>query len=535
MTESPRAVFLCHASRDAEAADRIRAALEEEGVSCWIAPRDIPPGSTWAGAILQGIRSSELMLILVTEASNASVQVVREVERALHHGRPLLPVRLSPVLPADDLEYFLSAAQWFDAFPGSLAAHAPRLAAAVRTALAGRGAPEAARSEGTSSAWTSAPPSPPPDATGTRARPDLSATSLPSGRFHPRPDTLVFGFLVLLALGVLVWALTMGRTPVTAAKESAASPPSVPAPAAPPKADLPVAVPPAPPSSPADSASPEPSAPATPIVVTNGLGMRLRFVAPQTFRMGSEGASDERNDERAHDVTLRRGCYLGTTEVTVGQFKAFAADATYQTVAERGGGGDYSVGGASYERDAGLTWRTPGFVQTDEHPVVFIAYQDALAFCAWLSRRERATYRLPTEAEWEVACRAGSTADYPWGDDPEGGAGRANVCAPEAGKADRFLFDDSFPQTAPVASFRPNAWGFYDTIGNVMEWCLDWHEPYGADAQVDPTGPASGITRVLRGGAWFSTPRRSRSAHRFRSPEDRRTAGTGFRVALDPP
>ena len=163
-----------------------------------------------------------------------------------------------------------------------------------------------------------------------------------------------------------------------------------------------------------------------------------------------------------------------------------------------------------------------GFEQTDEHPVVNVSWNDAVAFCKWLNRKEGKTYRLPTEAEWEYACRAGTTTRYYSGDDPETLAKVGNV-ADAALKAKfpdwqyTIKANDGYVFTAPVGKFTPNAFGLYDMHGNAWQWCTDWYgaEYYARSPIDDPTGPDSGAVHVLRGGSWFVRPFFSRSATRY--------------------
>ncbi len=174
-----------------------------------------------------------------------------------------------------------------------------------------------------------------------------------------------------------------------------------------------------------------------------------------------------------------------------------------------------------FEQDAKYTWRNPGFAQTDEHPVVNVSWNDAVAFCEWLSKQEGKRYRLPTEAEWEYACRAGSTTRFSNGDDPERPGDVGNV-ADGTAKAKYPKWNgtitarDGYVYTAPVGTFRPNGFGLYDMHGNVWEWCSDWYDQsYYANSPVeDPQGPATGSDRVVRGGGWFGSPVTCRSAIR---------------------
>ena len=189
----------------------------------------------------------------------------------------------------------------------------------------------------------------------------------------------------------------------------------------------------------------------------------------------------------------------------------------------------------------GASWRKPRFAQTDRHPVVCLSQNDARVFCQWLSRKEGKSYRLPTEAEWEYACRAGSTTKYSFGE-------RADELHRYANFADRSVAsqrisgqaapdetqDDGYAFTAPVGSLEPNAWGLYDMHGNAFEWVADWDAgQYPAGRATDPLGPASGRSILLRGGAWNWAPASCRSAMRGRGGPAMPFDATGFRVALD--
>ncbi|MGD0139450.1 MAG: SUMF1/EgtB/PvdO family nonheme iron enzyme [Tepidisphaeraceae bacterium] len=171
--------------------------------------------------------------------------------------------------------------------------------------------------------------------------------------------------------------------------------------------------------------------------------------------------------------------------------------------------------------------------------MVQVSWNDAEAFCAWLSKRSGKTVLLPTEAQWEYACRAGTTTAYPWGDNPDDGKGWANCADRSLRKKlpnlrqEFFSWDDAFVFTSPVGSFRANAFGLYDMIGNAYQWCEDRYGDYGRGAATDPTGADAGSFRVLRGGDWASPPSSSRSADRNKDyPVSRFYDMYGFRVAV---
>ena len=157
---------------------------------------------------------------------------------------------------------------------------------------------------------------------------------------------------------------------------------------------------------------------------------------------------------------------------------------------------------------------------TSQLPVEQVSWNEAVAFCGKLSEQEGVEYRLPTEAEWEYACRAGTTTAYSFGNDASG--------------LGEYAWHDgnSGNTTHPVGGLKPNAWGLYDMHGNVYEWCQDWHAPYGNEKVVsDPTGPESGTRRVLRGGAFTFLPKNVRAANRYFTQPGYRPTNAGFRLA----
>jgi formylglycine-generating enzyme required for sulfatase activity len=275
--------------------------------------------------------------------------------------------------------------------------------------------------------------------------------------------------------------------------------------------------------------------------VANSLGMKLKLIKPGKFLMGSPKDEEGRrsNEGPQHEVEITKPFYMGECPVTKGQFAAFVKDAGYKTEegeADGKGGWGYNFAAHRYEQKPEYTWRHPGFPQTDEHPVVQVSWNDARAFCAWLSKKEGRTYDLPTEAEWEYACRAGTTTRYWCGDADASVQGNAN-CADASLKerlgADVVWFyanwNDGYPYTSPVGAFKANPWGLYDMGGNVSQWCADWYGPYPGGAIKDPTGPENGVYHVLHGGSWGNCLARSAVRGGGGSGGD-----IGFRVVLRP-
>lgn len=237
--------------------------------------------------------------------------------------------------------------------------------------------------------------------------------------------------------------------------------------------------------------------------IVNSLAMRLKLIPVGEFYMGSsEDDSKAQADEKPrHKVAITRPFYLSAHEVTRSQFAKFVTDSGYR---------------------AGERWRNPSFTQSDDHPVVEVSWNDATAFLNWLSKKEGTQYRLPTEAEWEYACRAGTTTKWSNGDDVVGLPKLANV--------------DTDQGTMSVGSFQPNAFGLFDMHGNVWEWCQDWYSKnyYNESPHENPSGPPSGSQRVLRGGGWINPASLSRCASRSRNSLDNRNFVSGFRIARNP-
>ncbi|MEQ8791499.1 MAG: SUMF1/EgtB/PvdO family nonheme iron enzyme [Pirellulaceae bacterium] len=290
--------------------------------------------------------------------------------------------------------------------------------------------------------------------------------------------------------------------------------------------------------------------------LTNSLGMKLNLIPAGEFRMGSEespsatarafgGKAEYFTDEHPrHNVRITRPFYLGAYEVTRGEFRQFMESSGYVVDSERDGQGAYGFNATTqkFEKHSSrYSWLTPGFQQSDRHPVVNVSWRDAVAFCEWLSEKEGRTYRLPTEAEWEYACRAGAGTRFQSGNDVEGLALVGNVADASArqrisGVNWAIRARDGYVFTAPVGSFRPNGFGVYDMHGNVWEWCLDRYgeDYYSTSPLENPSGPEESESRVIRGGGYYFKPANSRSAFRAGySPSSRNNSG-GFRVVMKP-
>jgi formylglycine-generating enzyme required for sulfatase activity len=254
--------------------------------------------------------------------------------------------------------------------------------------------------------------------------------------------------------------------------------------------------------------------------ITNSIGMKLVLIPAGKFVMGSPAGEAERDaNEVQHEVAITRPFYLGAYPVTQGQFQKV-------------------MGG------------NPSFFQprnggSPDHPVEQVRWVGAHEFCRRLSelpeeKKAGRVYRLPSEAEWEYACRAGTTTPFNLGDALSSKQANFNGNFPYGG-AERGPF---LQRTAKVGSYPPNAWGLYDMHGNVYEWCQDWYDPdyYKKSPAENPKGPEKGVVPtgfrhesfvVVRGGCWLDEARACRSARRFRLQQSEPYRWTGFRVACD--
>lgn len=294
------------------------------------------------------------------------------------------------------------------------------------------------------------------------------------------------------------------------------------------------------------------------------LGMTFVRVPAGSFVMGNNqtatemkssglplpDGADVSNEGPAHQVFVSSFGML-TTEVTRGQFAAFVKATGYMSQAEQDGSGGYGYDHKSQtaRQQPQYSWRKTGYPQSDNHPVVNVSWNDANAFCNWLTqqaadRAEGWHYQLPTEAQWEYAARAGTRTRYVSGDDPlslhefgnvQDASFEMEFTTIDFEKNPGFGFIDNHVFTAVCGSYRPNAFGLYDMHGNVWEWCRDRYDShyYQHSPMNDPTGPTEGQSRVLRGGSWNDAPFFVRSAYRVSRPDDGRCNLAGFRVVLE--
>ena len=258
-------------------------------------------------------------------------------------------------------------------------------------------------------------------------------------------------------------------------------------------------------------------------------------VAPAgSFTMGSPSFEKDRYEYEGpqHEVTIPRPFAVGIYEVTRGEFARFVSETGYDA-----GEKCWTYKDEEWAERLYLSWRDPGFRQTDRDPVVCVNWKDTMAYVDWLSRATGHDYRLLSEAEWEYVARAGAGTRYWYGND--NGASQLCRYGNGAGRETGFSWQndacgDGYGRTAPVGSFRVNSFGLHDMHGNVWEWVEDcWHENYvGAptDGRAWTSGDDCG-RRVVRGGSWDGDPKFLRAASRYWDDVDFRFDDNGFRVA----
>ncbi len=289
--------------------------------------------------------------------------------------------------------------------------------------------------------------------------------------------------------------------------------------------------------------------------------MKFAWIPPGTFLMGSPNDEVGRiiDKEIQHKVTITKGFYLGVYPVTRLQYATFVEETGYKTQAEQEGGvrvfdvqrvaldfqqwvKDVQTWRLDKNRKPDpprtphlktklnpINWRRPGFRQTNEDPVVCVNWNDCVAFARWITKKETKPFRLPTESEWEYACRAGTTTPFLTGETISVDQANYDGSAKPYGNGKNGVCRS---KTTPVGTFPPNAWGLHDMHGNVWESCQDWFGVYPQGDLADPQGPTRGEDRVARGGSWNAFPECCRSAYRVGNGEA--DSDHGFRLCFCP-
>ena len=510
-------VFISHAAQDKSIADALCATLEFRNIPCWVAPRDVLPGQDWGTAIIEAINKSRIMIVVFSSHSNNSEHVKREIQNAISAGATVIPLRIEEIPLSPALKYFLGTCHWLDAITPPMEKHLSHLAETVRVLLE-RG------------------PNPQP------MPPTLTGVSHEKRIF--RKTLMGVAVIAVLLLAAVAFLLNHAE----ARREQRAGIPSE-------HTDL-------------DTIRAELKA----LLASGSAGIfaeQLKVIEAKIATLEGSRQPDKQSaiDQLAKELAgltvgppagrpfenslgmkfvpvPGAGVLFSVWDTRVKDFAAFVNDRVHN------GGYDYRKGTAPHvwtPADGWGTqawqydWQNPGFAQTPEHPVVCTSWEDARAFCEWLTAKERREgkissqhrYSLPTDVEWSAAVgigrlegggtpseKNGRVKDaYPWGTQwpPPKGAGNYSSL---------FQADDYDLGTAPVGSFATNQYGLCDMGGNVGQWCEDWWD----------TSRKEHVFRGLSwGGAFADVASASGcllSSSRYAAAPDFRDNFNGFRVVL---
>lgn len=504
---------------DSKVAKQICSFLEEGDISCWLADRDLKPGEEWLETILRAINQASIVILVFSMQSNSSKWVKDEISIALKENKTIIPIRIDDSNPEGSLNYLESKFQWLDASQPPLELHLKQLVSSVRNILNKDNPIDLENIPGI-----------------------LTITG--KNKKHPLRQKWRTASTVVVCLAVLIFVIL---------QFSNAKPPA--------NHGLDV-------KKPVEVKAIEEK-------MENSLDIRLNkegfweiffkefefsmvYIPPGEFTMGQtkvgrqwlidlEGRKNlesKYNDETPSHKVFLDGYWIGKTEVTVKLYMRFAGEteSNYPIWLAKGiltGNGDhieYRIMAESLTRDM--------------YPVVGVSWENARAFCRWMSNKTGLPFDLPTEAQWEKAargiCKPGNQRRiFPWGNKPPGGK-QANLADRQlalkeiaksriSGRADKEI-DDGYPFTAPVDSFPNGAsqYGLLNMAGNVWEWCLDTYDKslYEDGNQENPVGSGDDTYRVMRGGSWASENKFLRCAYReFHEPVTRSFV-TGFRLSI---
>jgi len=425
-------VFISHSSADSKLAYAMCAYLEEKGIRCWIAPRDIPGGVKYGKSIIMGVKTCKIMVVLFNNNANASEGVETEVERAFHYKLTLIPFKLDQTIPSDSLEFSFGSFQWLDASKGNPEDHFDLLYQNCARILEKK--ERVIEEKRVLPISIDAKESPVKEIPVQHQEGNKSQDNKKNENKKKKRLALIG----LVSLVVLTLIFIFMRN---------------------------------------DSVPPKPVVKPT---------IQWVSIPAGKFMMGSPASEvNRRDDERQHEVSLS-AFKMSAHEVTFAQYDAFCEATKHKKAYDEGWG-------------------------RGQRPVINVSWDDATAFAKWMG------CRLPTEAEWEYACRAGSTTPYNTGENLD--MSQANY---------------HWYSTSTRMLFLPNAWGLYDMHGNVWEWCSDWHGDYPSSPQTNPAGPIDGpftTLRVIRGGSWNDkAPQYCRSAFRNKNRPGSVWFAIGFRL-----
>jgi len=425
--DSNKDVFISHSSVDSKLAYAMCDYLEEKGVRCWIAPRDIPGGVKYGKSIIMGVKTCKIMVVLFNNNANDSEGVETEVERAFHYKLTLIPFKLDETIPSDSLEFSFGSFQWLDASKGNPEDHFDLL---YQNCVRVLGKKEHSIPTPVTPINTDTKESPVKEIPVQHQEGNKSQDNKENEINKKKRFTLIgLGSLVFLTL---IFIFMRNN-----------------------------------------------SVPSKPVVKPT---IQWVSIPAGTFMMGSPASDVGRSDDKIqHEVKLS-AFKMSAYEVTFEQYDAFCVTTNREKPRDE----DWGRG---------------------QRPVINVSWYDATAFAKWMG------CRLPTEAEWEYACRAGSTTPFNTGE---------NLTTSQANYGS--------DQTRTVGTLTSNAFGLYDMHGNVWEWCSDGHGDYPSSPQTNPSGPSEGKHRIYRGGSWGSKWHSCRSWYRNKIDPGYLDNSIGFRL-----
>ena len=566
-------IFISYSSKDQKSAEAICTAIEHRGFPCWISSRDVGPGENFQSQIVHAIRNAKIMVLVFSSNANNSEEIKKELVLAGQSRLVVIPVRVEDVTPDDAFAYEFATRQWIDVF-GDWEHAIQRVIHQIEGIVgdaAGKPAVAAASDEKPEEKKPEIPPRAPP-----------AASTAAKGKTPVAALLGAAAAVIVILAGVLAWQLwpkggqapahiATATAPIAPAKPEtppiaippapaiAANPPSPPpaTPAAPAAAPAPAPQPaPAPPpaateAAPAPQPQPEPPKPAAaveppktfrdcpncPEMVVVPAGSFAMGAAPGENQRYQVPATEAGRDEPQHKVTFAKPFALAKFDVTFGEFAAFAHPVGFEPRP-----GCLAVMGNNWVPQPHASWENPGYPQTDNDPVVCMNMLEITAYLHFLRNATGKDYRLPSEAEWEYAERAGSTTAFYWGDDPKGACAYENVgdeaYGQKYGVSAPIPCNDGFSDVAPVGSFKPNAFGLYDMAGNIFVLTADcWNENYdGAPTDGSAWRTGDCTRHVVRKAAYGNPhPWMFRSANRGADGDLAKRNRFGFRVALSLP
>ena len=526
--------FISHSSKDTANAMSLVERLESREVKCWIAPRDIEAGSTYSAEIVEGIKTSASLIVLISKESLTSRHVEREVNLADDLRKPIYPVKLIDIEIHGGLSFYLSASKEVRLFEKT-GDPVEKLISSIKAASSSQ-----VQQASEIPVLANRPENPITQ----DSREYAKGVAEPEPRQVSKKLLPIASVSVLSLLAVLyVWnknSSASESTSITSPEtiDSAAIEEEVPRESSPLLASEKTRI----------TRSTDGSNETVAYICNTETGSKPEMVVlrPGQFEMGSSTAGAQSDEAPVHTVTIAYSFALSRCEVSVAEFAAFVDDSGYRTSAENGSvcwvlDPDTDSG---FSKKANASWRSPGFAQQPDYPAVCISWDDAIAYIEWLNGKSGSSFRLPSEAELEYAIRGGTQEDYPWGQASQCGYTNAadQSMSPELQKFHKSKgwslaeCDDGYGYTAPVASYPANPFGLYDVSGNAWEWTQDcWNENYGealSDGSAWETGECD--RRVLRGGSWNLSPESLRSANRLGFDRVQGDSSVGFRLARTP-